>query len=287
MLFWLTMAAAATILVYVWRRERARLVAVERLDAMIGVTAPEIVAEEPALAPMLRVFPPRYHFVVPATGVVVLAALWLIVGLPLEISTAFGALAAVFAYLTEDGIAGGRTARIDSQLAEAIDLLVSSLRAGTALLAAFEVAMQEARPPLRPYLQEVVGRIRLGDDPREVISALATQVPLETFRLFAMALTVHWEVGGSLAVTLATIGRTIRDRIDQTRRVRTQGIEAHVSVVVVLLIVYVLAYLMWRADPERAARFLQSTAGTEITAIVIALQAIGLTWMSKISRAEF
>jgi tight adherence protein B len=287
MLFWLTMVTAATIAVYVWRWERARLVAVERLDAMIGVTPRDVVGVEPASAPLLRTFPRRYRVVIPVTGIVVLAALAFLVGLPFEIAAAFGALAAVFAYLVEEGIAETRAARIESQLAEAIDLLVSSLRAGAALLAAFEVALQESRPPLRPYLQEVVGRIRLGDDPRDVISALATQIPLETFRLFSTALAVHWDVGGSLAATLATIGRTIRDRIDMARRVRTQGIEAHVSVVIVLFIVYALAYLMWRADPERAGRFLQSSVGTEITAIVIGLQAIGLGWMSKISRAEF
>jgi tight adherence protein B len=287
MLFWLTMAAAATIAVYVWRWQRARLVAVERLDAMVGAPAPEFVGAEPVPTQTLRTFPRRYRFAAPATGIAVLAALWFLVGLPVEISAAFGALAAVFAYLIEEGIADVRATQIESELSEAIDLLVSSLRAGAALLAAFEVALQEARAPLRPYLQDVVGRIRLGDDPREVISALATQVPRETFRLFSTALAVHWDVGGSLAATLATIGRTIRDRIDQTRRVRTQGIEAHVSVVVVLLIVYVLAYLMWRADPDRVARFLQAGVGTDVTAIVIALQAVGLVWMARISRAEF
>ena len=47
------------------------------------------------------------------------------------------------------------------------------------------------------------------------------RVPLETFRLFAAALTVHQEVGGSLAPTLATVGRIIRDRIELTRRIRS------------------------------------------------------------------
>jgi tight adherence protein B len=286
-LFWIVMAAAATLLTYVWRWERGRLLVGERLHVMGRSVAPEVIGVREISPRTLRLFPPRYPFVAPAVGTVVLGLLWLAFSWPADIAVAFGILAGVFAHLVERWIADTRAARIESQLSDAIDLLVSSLRAGAALLAALEVALEEAPPPLRQYLEEIVGRIRLGDDPREVISALAAQVPLETFRLFATAIVVHWDVGGSLASTLATIGSTIRDRVDLARRVKAQGIEAHVSVVVVLLIVYVLAYLMWRADPDRIQEFVLSGVGTTLTAIVVALQSIGLLWMHRISEGEY
>jgi tight adherence protein B len=285
-LFWIVIATTAALGVYVWRWERGRLLAVERLDAM-GRTVAAGVVGVPAPPPRaLRVYPPRYRFVPPAAASAVLGLLWLAFSWPADIAVAFGLLAGVFAHLGEKWLAGIRAARIESQLSDAIDFLVSSLRAGAALLAAFEVALEEAPPPLRQHLEEVVGRIRLGDDPREVISALAVQVPLETFRLFATALVVHWDVGGSLASTLATIGSTIRDRVDLARRVQAQGIEAHVSVVVVLFIVYVLAYLMWRADPGRVQDFVLSGVGTTLTSMVVTLQSIGLLWMHRISEGE-
>jgi tight adherence protein B len=177
--------------------------------------------------------------------------------------------------------------RIETQLSEAIDLLVASLQAGAAVLAGFEAALRDARPPLRAYLQEVVGRVRLGEDPRGVIMSMADQVPLETFRLFAMSLAIHWEVGGSLASTLATVGRTVRDRIELERRVRAQGVEANLSVGIVLVITYVLFYLMWRSSPERLDAFLSSGVGTELVAIVVGLQAIGLVWMSRVGKSGF
>ena len=147
--------------------------------------------------------------------------------------------------------------------------------------------MEQAEPPLRSYFQEVAGRIRLGDDPRVAVGDLPLRVPLETFRLFAASLAIHWEVGGSLATTLSTVGQTVRDRIELSRRVRAQGIEAHASVAVVLILVYVLAFLMWRANPDRLEALLRSTLGTELVAGVILLQAIGLAWMSKLSRSGF
>jgi tight adherence protein B len=112
-------------------------------------------------------------------------------------------------------------------------------------------------------------------------------IPLETFRLFATSLAIHWEVGGSLATTLSTVGQTIRDRIELSRRVRAQGVESHASVAVVLAIAYVLAFLMWRTNPARMEAFVSTSIGTAIIAGVIGLQAFGLVWMSRLNRSTF
>jgi tight adherence protein B len=207
--------------------------------------------------------------------------------LPLEVAAAAGFLLGVMAHLIEEYRGGQQADLIEAQLAAAIYLMVGSLRAGASLLAAFESALEEVGPPLRPYFQEVAGRIRLGDDPRSAVSDLQKHVPLETFRLFATSLAIHWEVGGSLATTLSTVGQTVRDRIELSRRVRAQGVESHASVAVVLAIAYILAFLMWRTNPARLEAFVGSTIGTTIVAGVIALQAIGLMWMARLNRSAF
>jgi tight adherence protein B len=272
---------------YLWYGHSARRRADARLAELIGTTrvAAESREEQPRRA--IRSFPPRYRAAAPATGVVAVAALWLFVGLPFEVAAAAGVLLGVLAHLIEEQVAGQKTALIEAQLAAAIYLMVGSLRAGASLLAAFESALEEVGPPLRPYFQEVAGRIRLGDDPRAAVSDLQVNIPIETFRLFATSLAIHWEVGGSLATTLSTVGQTIRDRIELSRRVRAQGVESHASVAVVLLIAYVLAFLMWRTNPDRMEVFVSTSIGTAIIAGVIGLQAFGLVWMSRLNRSTF
>jgi tight adherence protein B len=280
------MLATAAMAIYLWYAYRARRLAVDRLTAMVAdLREPEKREEQPTRT--IRSFPHRYRFVPPSLGALVAVVLWLLVGLPLEVAVAAGVLIGVLSHLVEAHIAEGQAAMIETQLAEAIDLLVGSLRAGASLLAAFESALQESSAPLRPYFQDVAGRIRLGDDPRAAVSELPINVPLETFRLFATSLAIHWEVGGSLATTLSTVGRTVRDRIELSRRVRAQGIEANASVAVVLVLAYVLGILMWRTNPERLEQFVGSSLGTQLVAGVMVLQAIGLVWMSKLSRPDF
>jgi tight adherence protein B len=282
------MFAAAIAVIYLWYVERARRFAADRLaDLMAPPAAAETQTRDQALQKTVRSFPPRYRFVPPALGVIAGGVLGIAARLPIEVAIAGGVLVGVLSHLVEDHVAQQRAATIEMQLADAIDLLVGSLRAGSSLLAAFESALQESAPPLRVYFQEIAGRIRLGDDPRVAVSDLPRRVPLETFRLFAASLAIHWEVGGSLATTLSTVGRTVRDRIELSRRVRAQGIEAHASVAVVLVLAYLLGFLMWRANPDRLEALVRSAVGTELVAGVIVLQAIGLVWMSRLSRSAF
>ncbi len=278
-------AMLATGVVYLWYGHRMRRLADERLASMIGPIDTGETRDEPRRT--IRVFPERYRMAAPAAGIVAGGGLWLLTGMPIEVAAAVGLLFGVFAHLVEDFLAAQKAEAIEAQLAAAIYLMVGSLRAGASLLAAFESALEEVGPPLRPYFQEVAGRIRLGDDPRSAVGDLQQNVPLETFRLFATSLAVHWEVGGSLATTLSTVGQTVRDRIELSRRVRAQGVESQASVAVVLAIAYVLAFLMWRTNPDRLEAFVQTGIGTAIVAGVITLQAIGLVWMSRLNRSSF
>ncbi len=162
--------------------------------------------------------------------------------------------------------------------------MVAALRAGASVADALENAMGESRSPLRPQLEEVVGRIRFGDDPRTVYHGLTERVPLETFLLFASALSVQSETGGSLAPTLASVGRTIRDRIEIARRIRSNSAQSEVSTLAVLLLTYFIALVVWRTNPEQMHEFLATTIGQWAVAGTILLQAVGLVWMSLISR---
>jgi tight adherence protein B len=281
----IVLAVAAGIL-FVWYERRTRRFAVQRLSRMIG-TSGELETREAALARTVTSFPPRHPVAAYAAGAVAGALLSLVAGTPLPIAVAGGTLVGVLAHLVEEHLGGQKTDAIETQLASAIYLMVGSLRAGASLLAAFESALEEVGPPLRPYFQEVAGRIRLGDDPRGAVSALQVHVPIETFRLFATSLAVHWEVGGSLATTLSSVGQTVRDRIELSRRVRAQAVEAQASVAVVLVMAYVLGFLMWRTNPDRLEAFMGTSIGTSLVAAVIVLQALGLIWMSKLNRSAF
>lgn len=183
-------------------------------------------------------------------------------------------------------IYGWNLSRMESQLADAIDVLVASVSSGASLQASLRQASEYSPMPLRGELAEMVARLRLGDSPPDVFDLLRQRVPTETFRLFATTLTVNWTVGGELAETLAAIGSTIRDRLAIARQIRTLSTQGTLTTLTVLAVVWFMAAMMWQSDPPRFAAFLQSDVGSWLVAASLFLQGVGVALVSRISRPK-
>ncbi len=188
--------------------------------------------------------------------------------------------------VAERAVYDRRILRLETQLADALDLIVAGLRAGSPLLAALEQAAQESAPPLRTLLGDLTAKLRLGASPRDAFAHLAARTRLESFHLFALAMTVQWDVGGSLAPSLAKVGHSVRDRMELARRVRAMSMQARLSMLAVTAVVYLLAALMWANNPERMRAFLSASLGAWLTSIVAILQVLGLAWAARLSRFD-
>ncbi len=265
-----------------WRNARIRELARERMEH-----AAEDSEVSPPPVPAARSYLVRHRFLPWMLALFVAGLLHFALGWATPFVIAIALIAGLLAGRVESYLAERKAARIETQLADAIDLMVAALRAGAGVADALENAMRETRSPLLPQLEEVVGRIRFGDDPRMVYHGLTERVPLETFLLFASALSVQAETGGSLAPTLASVGRTIRDRIEIARRIRSNSAQSEASTIAMLFLTYFIALLVWRGNPEQMQAFLATQIGQWAVAVTILLQAVGLVWMSMISKMKF
>jgi Flp pilus assembly protein TadB len=199
----------------------------------------------------------------------------------------FGILFGLLGSLVESMRVQRRFALIEGQLSDSIDIIVGSLRAGAGVTDALASSLVEAREPLRSELHEVLNRLRLGDEPALVFQNLTRRVPLETFGLFAATLATHWEVGGSLAPPMASVGRTIRDRIEIARRIRSLTTQSRVSTMAVLAATYFIAAVIWRNDPERMQNFLATSIGRALVVAAVIMQGIGLVWSAWLGRVKY
>lgn len=276
-LLFLLMIAAAAAAWMLWRRARLRE---EAKGRVLEQTAQRARRRKRARD---KTFPRRYAIWVWAAGGGVALCLYGLTAVPFPVALSVGGLIGVIGYVAESSYASRRALLIEIQLAEAIDMMVSALRAGMSFPKALESAHRESREPIRPFLQDLVARIRLGNDPPSVFRDLAQRIPLETFQLFAFTLSAQWWSGGSVASTLSLVGRTIRDRIEIARRIASQGAGAHVSVVAMMGISYALGWIMWRANPGAMRSFFSSALGPHLLAGVIALQIVGILWIRRIS----
>lgn len=274
-------AVGAGAAAWAWRGRRIARVTRDRLHEDLAL---EAVDDEPlATKPVLR----RQRWIPYALACVVFATLFFAVGLSTVFSVALSVVAAVIGYIVEQQVALRRTAAVEARLADAIDLMVAALSGGAGLMEAIDSAAREAKGLLGTELGDVVGRIRYGERPKEVYEDLGRRVPLETFRLFTFTLAVHGEVGGSLAPALSTVGRSIRDRIEIARRVRSEATQSQASVLGILCITWFLGVMMWRTNPDGFEAFLVHPIGASLIAGAVVLQAVGLVWITRMSQIRF
>ena len=217
-------------------------------------------------------------------GIVLGVAVALLSGLPWIFGLLLAAAVILLGGQVEATIADRRRLRIENQLADTIDIMVSALTAGATLLRALEHAASEIPRPFRPHLEELLTRSRYVEPPADAFRDLGEAIPLDNFRLFATSLAVHWETGGTLGPTLALVGRAVRDRIEIARRARALTSQARLSVLFVLLATYFILLVNYANDPEGTLIFLNDPTAQTLIAFTVLLQAIGVAWISAISR---
>lgn len=265
-------------LMWVWR---VRTVTHDRLsDRVLVLDYPD--NRKLAVRPVVE----RFAAIPWVIGIAVFLLLAL-AGLPGLFAFCFALIALLVAIHVEENIYNRRIGKIEQQLSDAIDLMVSALQAGATVTGALESAAREARKPIRGILEEAIGRIHYGDDPQTVLRVLYERAPTENFRLFTTSLAVHWEVGGSLAPVLASVGRSIRDRLDVARRLRAVVTQAWVSAIIVIIVTYSIAWIMWRFNPAHFRTFIQSGTGHYLVAVGLLLQALGVYLLSRFTRVRF
>ena len=265
-----------------WRSVRRREIAWQRL-AEVNQTRAEGERVRVGVRRLYR----RWIWAPWGLALIVAAVTALVSRFSMPYVVALGVMIGFLASQLESFLAARHAATLEGQLADAIDIMIGAVDAGAGVGAAIDAAITECRAPLRPYLEEVKGRIQLGDEPAEVFRSLAQRVPLEAFLLFTSALAVHWEVGGKLSSTLTTVGRTIRDRIDVARRIRSNTAQSQFSTLAIIGLTYFIAVIVWRNGPEQMEEFVRSSVGSWFVAGSVVLQAVGIVWMNLISKPRF
>jgi len=278
-------ALSAGVVAWIYRGVRNQRLVHDRLMSQPTVAQVEVDEAEPLKAP--KAWLRRYRYAPWVAGAITFFAVLVFAQLAVAFSLALAVMIGVCVHLLEDQRAMRRMLLVETQLAEAIDLMVASLSAGAGSMEAIESAADEMKAPMKDELESIVGQIRCGEDQREAFSQLAERIPLENFRLFAFTLAAHSDSGGSLAPTLSTVGESIRDRIELTRMARSQSAQSQASVIGILGITWFLGLMMWRSAPERFEEFVQAPIGSMFLAGAMMMQAVGLAWISKLSKLRF
>ncbi len=180
-----------------------------------------------------------------------------------------------------------RQTNFGGQLAEALQLLAGSLRAGQSLVQALANVAADAPSPSAEEYRRILTENRLGRDLTEALYAAAVRMDSEDFEWVVGAIDINRTTGGDLAVILDRVTETIRQRARLRGQVRSLSAEGRLSGWVVGLLPPGVFCFVYVTNREYMAVFFSKPLGYLLLSTSGLLLVVGALWLKKIAKPVF
>jgi tight adherence protein B len=179
-----------------------------------------------------------------------------------------------------------RLEAFQAQLPDAIDMLVSAMKAGYSFQAAMNFIGDETPAPLGPEFTRFYEEQRLGVDVRSALLALQSRVDSMDLKMFVTAVLVQRESGGNLGEVLANISDIMRERFALEGELETLTAESRLSARVLAALPVFVFIGMFALNPQFMTPMLQRPVGHVMLGLAALSVLMGYFVMVRISDIE-
>lgn len=177
---------------------------------------------------------------------------------------------------------GKRMKAFAKEFPDALDLLVSALRAGLSFSAAMQIVAEESPEPIRGEFAVTVEEQSLGLEFRESLVNLTKRVDSLDLRFFVTAVILQRETGGNLAEILENTSRLIRDRFRVLGDIATFTAQGRLTGAILMCLPIFMALYTYAVAPEYFKPVIESEGGRVSLMIAGTMQLLGMLVIRKI-----
>ncbi len=157
-----------------------------------------------------------------------------------------------------------RFAKFEEGLPEALDLMVSGLRAGHSLIAAMGLVGRECRDPVGGEFKTCFEEQNYGLELKTAIENMIVRIPLQDLKIVATAIMIQKESGGNLAEVLDKTGYVIRERFRLKRQIRTHTAQGRLTGWILSLLPVALGIALFSVNPTMMSVLWTRKIGVEL-----------------------
>jgi tight adherence protein B len=179
-----------------------------------------------------------------------------------------------------------RFRQFQERLPDAIDLMVSALRAGNSTMGALGIVAHEAPEPIRREFRTCFDEQSYGVDLRAAMENLVNRVPLPDMRFITTAILIQKESGGNLAQVLDNTAHVIRARFRLRDQIRVHSAQGRLTGWILSALPVVLGILIFLINPKYIDVLLTRPLGHRLMAIGAVMNLFGLLVIRKIIRIK-
>jgi tight adherence protein B len=205
-----------------------------------------------------------------------------LMSLTLAVGVALGLAPLGFVYFKRSK----RFGHFEQGLPEALDLMVSGLRAGHSLIAAMGLVGRECPDPVGGEFKICFEEQNYGLELKNALDNLTDRVPLQDIRIVATAITIQKESGGNLAEVLDKTGYVIRERFRLKRNVQTHTAQGRLTGWILTLLPVALGVAIYAINPTMMSILWTRSIGIKLLWASAGMTVIGGLIIRKIVNME-
>jgi len=179
-----------------------------------------------------------------------------------------------------------RLSAFQEQLPEAIDMLVSAMKAGYSFQAAMKFIGEEIPEPLGPEFARFYEEQRLGMEVRTALLSLQERVDSLDLRMFVTAILIQRETGGNLGEVLGKIGTLMRDRAALKGEIDSMTAESKLSARILGALPFVVFGVVNLVNPGFMKPMMETRAGPWVFLAATMSVMLGYWVMMRIADIE-
>ncbi len=157
-----------------------------------------------------------------------------------------------------------RFSAFEKNLPEALDLMVSGLRAGHSLLAAMALVSRECPDPVKGEFKICFEEQNYGLEMKLALENMLLRVPLQDLKITSTAILIQKESGGNLAEVLDKTSHVIRERFRLKRQIMVHTAQGRLTGLVLTVLPVVLGVGIYFVDPGMISILWHRQVGIEM-----------------------
>lgn len=172
------------------------------------------------------------------------------------------------------------------QLENALNLIVSTLRAGFSFQQAIKIIAAEMPPPISEEFGRVNRELNLGLSLDDSLRNLTRFISSSDLDLMVTCVIIQSETGGNLAEILEKVSRTIRERIKLSNDVKALTAQGKLSGWVVGLLPFGLMGIIYLINPVYIRFLFEQPLGRVMLGVAVTMELIGAFFISRIVKID-
>jgi tight adherence protein B len=181
----------------------------------------------------------------------------------------------------------GRQKKFQSQLADAIDVIVRGVKSGLPLGQCLRIIATESPEPLRAEFQRLVDAIAMGVPLDQSLLKLYDRMPLPEVNFFAIVLGIQQKTGGNLSESLGNLSAVLRSRRMMKEKVKALTSEAQASAMIIGSLPFVVMLMVYLTRPDYIMILFTHPTGNLILLGASVMMTSGILIMRKMVNFKF